>query len=77
MKNEETKIYPIEKGIPIPSKGRSQFTDLLRSMEVGDSVLSDLNRQFISATCGYIKTRLGIAFTTRAEGESVRIWRIS
>jgi hypothetical protein len=66
--------YVIEKNVPIPN-GYS-FTQLLRDMEPGDSVLADKRNQACMWTMckrGNIKGK----FVTRAEGDKIRIWRVS
>lgn len=70
--------YKIEKGIPIPSTGKTGMTETLRAMEVGDSVLFS-QYKIPSEIGGAITVRLkaeGKMFIRRAVEGGVRVWRI-
>jgi hypothetical protein len=65
----------IEKGIPIPAKGKGGgFTDLFKKMKVGDSVyIAEWNQKERSVmyTCA---SAIGLQITSRREGDGLRIW---
>ncbi len=71
----------IEKGIPIPPRTgeRTGVTDLLRSMEPGDSILLDSPRAARSYTpiMDRLQKKEGLEFTSRTLDDGVRIWRVS
>ena len=68
----------IEKGIPIPMKkanSKNNFATILRSMEVGDSILFDRTENKPSSfyVCA---RRLGLKITVRELDEKQsRVWR--
>ena len=65
----------IEKDIPMPKARRTGITDLLRSMQVGDSVLvtkKDVRSMLV------INKRVEIKIATRKVSETeMRVWRIA
>lgn len=65
----------IEKGIPMPKAQKTGITDLLRSMQVGDSVLvtkKDAKSMLV------INKRVEIKIATRKVSETeMRVWRIA
>ena len=68
----------IEKGIPIPMKkanSKNNFATILRSMEVGDSILFD--RTETKTSSFYVcARRLGLKITVRELDEKQsRVWR--
>ncbi len=68
----------IEKGIkpPPPGAGRHPIYPL-RTMAVGDSFTVPLAmRPSLSASISNIKRDTKLQFTTRKEGDLVRVWRI-
>ena len=66
-------MFKIEKGIPLPSK--SVLPSLLKTMEIGDSVL--LNRKKVTQVAT-IARRIGIKITQqKQDNENYRVWRIS
>lgn len=69
--NKEPKI---ESGIPIPPKKIGKgIANLLRKMNVGDSVVLIGQRSSISNSAQYA---LGVGnYTTRVEADGVRVWR--
>tara|TARA_R100001163_G_C5057110_1_gene193611 strand:- start:1448 stop:1729 length:282 start_codon:yes stop_codon:yes gene_type:complete len=76
---EMSEGFKIEKGIPIPIKranSKNNFANILRSMEVGDSILFD--RTEINTSSFYVcARRLGIVVTVREIDEKQsRLWRI-
>ena len=69
----------IESGIPIPPSrfGRPPMADF-SALAVGDSLL--LTGRRISNVCNAARNagrKLGRTFTTRREGDDVRVWRVS
>lgn len=62
--------FKIEKGIPIAQHGQSKYS--FGDMEVGDSVLGDKTMRQSAFSYG---KRNKMEFTSRKEGESVRIHR--
>tara|TARA_R100000655_G_scaffold100831_1_gene145487 strand:- start:453 stop:683 length:231 start_codon:yes stop_codon:yes gene_type:complete len=71
--------FKIEKGIPIPIKranSKNNFVSIVRSMEVGDSILFD--RTEIVPSSFYVSARrLGFKITVREIDEKQsRLWRI-
>lgn len=66
----------IDKGVPLPARrgqGPSDLTQTLRGLKVGDSfVYPNLNRSNIFIAAG----RVGIKVATRANGSSIRVWRV-
>lgn len=68
-------LSKIEKGIPMPKARKTGITDLLRSMQVGDSVLvtkKDARSMLV------INKRVEIKIATRKVSETeMRVWRIA
>lgn len=62
----------IEKGIPIPDKGKRKSAIPFDKMEVGDSFLVRFTQRTGIHTTA---KRFGITITSRQEGDKVRIWR--
>ncbi len=69
------RFYTVEKSIPIPSKksSRTQFYDLVKTMEIGDSILAPNERNGIKYN---MERASGFKFTQRVVPEGIRIWRI-
>jgi|TARA_R100000482_G_scaffold113436_1_gene56063 S-adenosylmethionine:tRNA-ribosyltransferase-isomerase (queuine synthetase) len=72
-------MYKVEKNVPIPIKranSKNNFVSILRSMEVGDSILFD--RTKIKPSSFYVSARrLGFKITVREIDEKQsRLWRI-
>lgn len=66
----------IEKGVPVPSppmRAKYPFKD----MEVGDSffVSSEYIDKVRSSAASYARAH-GMKFTTRQEGDGLRVWRV-
>jgi hypothetical protein len=69
----------IEKNIPIPARKRkwkeTKWMDILRSMEVGDSVLLETHQQYKSihnaSTVCFVKIE------ARWMDDGIRVWRIA
>ena len=73
----QTIMIKIDKNIPLPQKGgASKYKKTFDDMNVGDSF--KVNIMDISAIRTYmygIRGGLGEKFTSRKEGEDIRIWR--
>lgn len=69
----------IDKDLPIPTGGRGRPAKYpWADMEVGDSFLSpDQAPNTMSNVRLKAEKRTGFKFTTRAEGDGTRIWRIA
>lgn len=74
----------IEKNVPVPNgfrngRNKSEFTKLIDSMEIGDSIL--LPDESVTSTKAIIyqaKNRSGILFSVRkVDGGKYRAWRIA
>lgn len=68
-------IFTIDKQVPMPSSpfSKNGVTDILRSLEVGDSVVLPLAARKVSE---YVNKRYSLKFTSRLEGSGyVRLWR--
>jgi hypothetical protein len=70
--------YTLESGIPIPPRShgrrsRSEFTNVLATMEIGDSFLAEKIKVRSLSSCG---RTLGRKFISRSDGDKVRIWRV-
>ena len=73
--------YVIEKDIPIPpaTSRYSGVLEVMRQMEVGDSILiGDMNASAVNGKIAYAK-RAGIAakFSIRKQEVGIRVWRIA
>ena len=70
--------YTIEKGIPIPTithpKGRSKWSSVIDSMEVGDSVLLPNRKEVISLSA--VLNRRDFKVVTRSEEGGIRVWKM-
>jgi hypothetical protein len=69
--------YNIEKGIPVPSKGKGQSTwkHLALNMEVGDSVL--VNGRLEAMKLRNAIVRLGFRCVTRGNDKpQPRVWKV-
>lgn len=67
---------PIRKdsNIPLPKRKHGELTDLLRGMNVGDSVLLEYGRAKSLRAIGY---RLGLKMVLRDHGDGLaRVWRM-
>lgn len=70
--------YSIDKNVPIPNVGRKRFP--FDSMEVGDSFLVTVKDRSSCLAAGkfwVLKRNAKIKFTSRAEEDMVRIWKIA
>ena len=76
--------FKIEKYTPLPDKRRSAARYPWYLMEVGDSIyiareepttIRKHQRAVVCIFCGY-SNRHGMKFTSRREGDGVRVWRI-
>ena len=66
----------IEKGIPIPSKTQGSFTDVLKSMELQDSVYLECeNSGTVYTKISRIKKETNFNFTARKVEGGFRVWR--
>lgn len=66
--------YVIEKNVPTPKvfgRGCSKYP--FSQMQVGDSFVADKKARCAATNFG---KRHGLKFSSRAEGDSIRIWRI-
>lgn len=69
----------IQKGVPIPPKvtGRkSPIKDALLKMRVGDSILVE-KQNGMRGRIWSMAVGLNMKFTTRTEGEKIRVWRVA
>lgn len=70
----DIKIQPvIEKGIPIPARGKNK--ELLSKLEIGDSVYFSDTAKSVTSKFHLVAKRLGIGVAVRKEGEGCRMWR--
>lgn len=72
MANGELKI---EKGIPIPPRRKSGMTEVLRALEVGDSVLLMTTYSSVGGIVYLARAGTEKKFVTRTEGDGIRVWR--
>lgn len=74
-------MYEIEKGVPIPDNHnpyRKGITKLLRTMSIGDSFTFPYKRASgIRSIATRVSAESNMRFTSRTEGELVRLWRVS
>ena len=66
----------IEKGIPIPSRtgARSVLGKLIQKLRMGDSFVTDMQRESVYSLARYY----GIRIAVRATGDGkMRVWRIN
>jgi hypothetical protein len=72
-------MIAIDKNVPLPPPKRGpEATFPWQSMEVGDSFLVEGRSQSSVASHGSLAgQRYGRKFTTRKEGDGVRVWRIA
>lgn len=70
-------MMKIEKGVPIPATtARSgDNMDLLRSMEVGDSVYFDAPIAHKATRFYRVAKKLNVSVLIRKDGEGMRLWR--
>lgn len=61
----------IQKGIPLPKPREKGMAETLRAMDVGDSFYWP-KKQFNTGMLGRIPGQ----FTSRKEGDGVRVWRV-
>ncbi len=75
----DSKSPQIEKGIPIPGRyGYGYVNDLLKKMEVGDSVyFPDKDPIQVRQSYYNLSKRLGIKMTYRKDGSGARMWRVA
>lgn len=64
----------IEKGIPIPVAA-NKWATVLRQMEVSDSVVVNSGHQRNALVMAAKAQKMKLV--TRAEGESIRVWRVA
>ena len=80
MAIEKVGKFKIEKGIPVPPKHKTgEFSDLLRNMSVGDSVLIEgtLTKNLSTNLSNYRNNQAPeTLWTTRRESSGKRIWRL-
>ena len=70
-------ILAIQRGGDVP-KPRVVYSYPYASMEVGDSfVVPKESRQKVANATYRASKRLGYKFTSKSEGEFLRIWRVS
>lgn len=74
----------IDKGVPIPDRKRGhgrlckyRCKYPWRDMEVGDSFVYEGTHKSASAISSYPTKVFGMKFSTRKEGDKIRIWRIA
>lgn len=67
----------VENGIPIPPRKRRHtgVTDVLRSLEPGQSVELAIGTRGIWGIMRHVVKRYGYRFTTRTTPKGVRVWR--
>ena len=72
--------YKREIGVKAPSSARigKGYTQVLRALEVGESVLLPTSANSLRALCGAIEAerRTKGMFLARAEGDGARAWRV-
>jgi len=66
--------YKVEKDIPIPAEDGRGFAKLLRSLEVGDSVLVPLSKR---NSIGSQAAANNVRVVIRREGDQIRLWRVA
>jgi hypothetical protein len=70
-------MFKIEKKVPIPARTTTQKYPF-RDMEVGDSfVATDGGKSVLVAASAFTRRNPEYRFTTRKEGDGIRIWRIA
>lgn len=68
--------FAIEKNIPLPdAKNGPSRTRPLRTMEVGDSFFVPGIKKRAQVGVQYIERTTSMRFTTRKEGDGLRVWR--
>ena len=68
--------YKIEKDVPIVARSGKRGAYPWHDMEVGDSVLiTDKNPSSVVGNAGYHAARYKKKFSSRREGDGVRVWR--
>jgi hypothetical protein len=63
----------IEKNIPIPSKNKTGMTNILKSMEIGDSFLGDMKKVVSAQNCAS-QSAMKVSYRKQESG-TFRIWR--
>jgi hypothetical protein len=67
-------MYQIEKNVPMPENAKTNFMALVRSMEIGDSVvLSPADRNKVSPYASHC----GVKLKTKTIDGVLRMWRIA
>lgn len=66
-------MIQVDKGIPMPSDGRSKYP--WKTMEVGDSFT--VEKKLRASVTSNMTKHGSRRFTTRGEGELVRVWRVA
>ena len=68
----------IDKNVPLPKRKTSQLAEkypVLRSLEVGDSVLFEISPASVAVHTRRIGKELGQKFMVRDTPEGTRVWR--
>lgn len=70
--------YVIERGTPVPTKGRPKtpIRIALDDMEIGDSVLFPTSGEFMKANSMLVLLRPKKFRTRKIPGEGWRVWRV-
>lgn len=71
--------FVIEKNIPLPEKktgAKSVYADLMKRLDVGDSVLFDTSN--FNKTVGICEAarKLGMKMASRKVDKGIRVWRV-
>jgi hypothetical protein len=67
----------IDKGIPVPTNNYGKNRELLKQLEVGDSIYFAEDNQSILSCYYNVAKRLGIKITIRRQPEGgCRLWRL-
>jgi len=72
---EPLKTYSVDKNIPLPRKGPWKYDFPWEDMDIGDSFVVESAKEALAA--GTRAKALDIQITTRKEGTSYRVWRLS
>lgn len=71
--------FKIEKGVPLPKKLSQNARYPFAEMEVGDSFFIPNAKRLMTAgsISQYCTKKTGKKFSSRREGNGIRVWRIS
>lgn len=70
-------MMKIDKGVPFPTPRKTDVTETLRALQVGDSFVLDRRDASYRGSLTTQAKRVGIKVATRAEGDkSLRVWRV-